>query len=147
MSEYYALQSKFIYTVLLLLLLAVAPDISAEIFKCIDKATGQIAFTDQACPDNTPGNYQPIGSTNIDTDSASLNEAGSKALRDGAKRTSHQTWVSRAKDAESQPTARPAATTAARKKPLRDTLWHDRRMCQKRRNCESCCYDQYPLPK
>ena len=147
MPGYYFQRSKFAQLAVLMLLPAIALPTSAEIFKCIDKATGQIAFTDQACPDNTPGNYQPIGSTNIDTDSAALNEAGSKALRDGAKRTSHQTWVSRAKDAESQPAAKPAPTTAARKKPLRDTLWHDRRMCQKRRNCESCCYDQYPLPR
>lgn len=147
MLVYFFRRSEFAQLAVLLLLPVIALHTSAEIFKCIDKSTGQMAFTDQACPDNTPGNYQPIGSTNIDTDSAALNEAGSKALRDGAKPTSHQAWVSRAKNAESKPVAKPASTTAARQKPLRDTLWHDRRMCQKRRNCESCCYDKYPLPR
>ena len=51
----------------LAVLLAIAPSSFAEIFKCIDKTTGKMAFTDQACPDDTSGAYQAVGSTNMDS--------------------------------------------------------------------------------
>ena len=75
-----------------------------EVFKCLDESTGKLTFTDQACPDNKPGAYQPVDSTNIDADSASQNTAaGTKSPRDGAQRKGNLRRVSRAKEAGNQP--------------------------------------------
>jgi hypothetical protein len=51
---------------LVLLTLSFTPVSVAEIFKCVDEATGNLAFTDQACPNDQSGNHLPVGSTNFD---------------------------------------------------------------------------------
>lgn len=61
---------RYLNTTILLASLCVAGNAIAEISRCVDSVTGKVSFTDQACPDKTPGNHQAIGSTNIDDDSA-----------------------------------------------------------------------------
>lgn len=127
----------------LLLLLAIAGGSSAGIYKCVDEATGEIAFTDKDCPDKTPGNYHPIGYTNSDSGSASLNEAGTRALRNGVKRTGNQQSLDQSGKTNQQP--KPEAPKAGSNKSTKDTLWFERRMCQKR--SEGNCHSKYPVPR
>jgi len=63
----------YLNTAILLISLGLAGNSMAEISKCVDSVTGTVSFTDQACPDKTPGNHQAIGSTNIEDDSADRN--------------------------------------------------------------------------
>jgi hypothetical protein len=86
----------------LLAALSMAPDAFAEIFKCVDKATGKVAFTDHACPDDTPGKSQPVGSTNVDTDSGAPNKAGTQTVRKESPSTGRHQWVDRAVGAGNQ---------------------------------------------
>ena len=64
---------SYLSKAILLLALCIAGNSTAEISRCVDSVTGKVSFTDQACPDKTPGNHQPVGSTNIDDDAASHN--------------------------------------------------------------------------
>lgn len=102
--------ASFIQLACLLVILSIAPDSFAEIFKCVDETTGKIAFTDHACPDDTPGEYQPTGTTNADTRSASPNRAGSGALRNEKGPTGSQKWVGRAKEVGTQQKPEPDST-------------------------------------
>ncbi len=45
--------------------LSLAPVSVAEVYKCFDEATGELAFTDQACPNDQSGNHHPIGTKNF----------------------------------------------------------------------------------
>ena len=39
----------------------------AEVFKCVDPSTGQMTFTDTACPDKGTGDYVPVQPANGDS--------------------------------------------------------------------------------
>ena len=138
----YFFYRAFIKLVGMLVLFSISHN-SFAVFKCIDESTGAITFTDQACPDVTQGEYHPIGYTNSDSDSASLNDAGNKAIKDGIAKSNSRKVVPPVEKVErsSQP-----ATVEPQKSSARDKFWFERRMCQKRSNCEHCCYTQFPLP-
>jgi hypothetical protein len=94
--------SKLFQILSLLAALPMAPDAFAEIFKCVDKATGKTVFTDHACPDDTPGEAQAIGSTNVDTNSGAPNKAGTPSPREVSPSTGRHQWVDRAAEAGNQ---------------------------------------------
>jgi hypothetical protein len=58
--------SKFIGRLLVVLALGWSGSVSAEVFRCVDEATGSVAFTDKDCPDKTAGEYIPVGKANGD---------------------------------------------------------------------------------
>jgi len=123
--------------------LSISPS-SLAIFKCVDESTGELTFTDQACPNVTQGEYHPIGYTNSDSDSASLNSAGTKALKDGIANSKSRKPVTQV---ETVGASRQTESVEPKKSSARDKYWFERRMCQKRSNCESCCYREFPLPR
>ena len=73
---------------ILLLALCFTGNSMAEISRCVDSITGKVSFTDQACPDKTPGNHQAVGSTNIDDDSADHN-VQKKSVSNSQKSQAH----------------------------------------------------------
>ena len=78
-------------------LLAVSQSSFSEIFKCVDKTTGRTAFTDKACPDDTPGVHQSIGSANIDGGYADPEAKTANKNRPSTEEKAHpEKWQSRA---------------------------------------------------
>ena len=59
--------SKFAPAAALVGLLAISPSALAEVYKCVDEATGKMTFTDSACPDKGTGDYVPVGPANSDS--------------------------------------------------------------------------------
>lgn len=101
-----------------LVLLAIPPSSMAEISKCVDKATGEITFTDQACADNMPGAHQRIGSMNIDTDSATPNTSGNQSGHGQKQQLHPERYQNRALEVGKQPPTQKVTNTG---KPPRDT--------------------------
>jgi hypothetical protein len=87
---------------ILLLALCFTGNSMAEISRCVDSVTGEVSFTDQACPDKTPGNNQAVGSTNIDDDSADHN-VQKKSVNSSQNPQAHpERYQNRAHKVESQ---------------------------------------------
>ena len=56
-------------------LLVLSTSVSGEVFKCVDKTTGKLTFTDRACPDKGFGDYVPVGPANtVEGDKSSQSE-------------------------------------------------------------------------
>ena len=80
----------------LLVLLFFSTGSAAQVFKCVDKATGKTSFTDKACPDKTPGAHIPVSNTNSDAGynpSATANEKLNRDAADNARRAGAQAQV------------------------------------------------------
>ncbi len=77
---------------LVLLTLSFTPLSVAEVFKCVDEATGELAFTDQACPNDQSGKHQPIGSTNFDGGFNSSTPALARKRREAEESELLQNW-------------------------------------------------------
>lgn len=82
----------FFKTAALLGLLSFSVGSPAEVFKCVDKATGKMAFTDKACPDNTTGDYLPVGKTNSDAGYDSNATSREKQIRNAADNANRSKW-------------------------------------------------------
>jgi len=50
-----------------LALFVFSPASVADVFRCVDEATGKVAFTDKDCPDKTAGVYIPVKPANADS--------------------------------------------------------------------------------
>jgi len=77
---------------LVLLNLSFTPVSVAEIFKCVDEATGKLAFTDQACPNDQSGKHQPVGSRNFDGGFNSSAAALARQRREAEESELLQDW-------------------------------------------------------
>tara|TARA_R110002049_G_scaffold188251_7_gene356610 strand:- start:3013 stop:3474 length:462 start_codon:yes stop_codon:yes gene_type:complete len=72
---------------------------SAQVFKCVDEATGKTTFTDTACPDKGVGNYVPVERTNSDSGYPSDGEiAASKREQERKMQARHAEWDRMAKE-------------------------------------------------
>jgi hypothetical protein len=47
--------------------LLLSPGATAEIYKCVDPASGRMSFTDKACEEQAPGEHVPVDPTNFDS--------------------------------------------------------------------------------
>jgi hypothetical protein len=80
----------------------------AQVFKCVDKATGKTTFTDTACPDKGTGNYVPVKPSNSDSGYPSEGELAERKYRDEqVMRARHAEWDQQAahQDQEEQAAA------------------------------------------
>lgn len=69
---------RFIVAVLFL----VASAANAQVYKCVDPATGKTTFTDTACPDKVAGDYVPVKPANSDSGYPSDSEIAESQRRD-----------------------------------------------------------------
>ena len=49
-----------------LVVLTIAPTSLAEVYKCVNEATGRVTFSDKDCPSRTAGESISVGNTNSD---------------------------------------------------------------------------------
>ena len=87
----------------LLLLLSFSTGSAAQVFKCVDQATGKTSFTDKACPDSKPGDYVPVGNANSDAGydpNATANEKLNRDAADKAHRAAAQAQVAGVQERE-----------------------------------------------
>lgn len=55
--------------IILVLVFLMSATAHAQVFKCVDPATGKMTFTDKACPNQGTGDYVPIAPANGDSGS------------------------------------------------------------------------------
>lgn len=87
-------------------LLALTHSSFAQVFKCVDPATGQTTFTDTACPDKGTGDYISVAPANSDSGYASGVEIeANRRARDTeaeAHRSNVDRWVELAEEQEQE---------------------------------------------
>jgi Domain of unknown function (DUF4124) len=89
-------------TISLLVLLSICTTASAEVFKCVDKATGKMSFTDKACPNSQPGSHQAVSSTNGDSGYNGQAVAAAKERRELDQEKFRDDWQSHNTDVSSK---------------------------------------------
>ena len=75
--------------------LTLAPHSAAEVFKCVDKSTGKVSFTDQACPNDQQGESQNVRPANDDSGYETKVTSQEKDGVASQKNTSNPGWQSR----------------------------------------------------
>jgi hypothetical protein len=91
--------TRLIPPVLVVVLLTISPNSLAEVFKCVDEATGNMTFTDSACPGKGTGDYVPVAPTNADSGYPSTREiAASQRKRDQRAKARSAEWQNTAEE-------------------------------------------------
>jgi len=64
---FFSCKASFFKLIGFLAILAIAPDSTGDVFKCVDKSTGKMTFTDHACPNDQLGQTQGVRPANSDS--------------------------------------------------------------------------------
>lgn len=88
---------------------------TGEIFKCIEKSTGEVTFTDTACPGREAGHPVLVGPANVDSGYPSEEEiAERRGQRQKEQEEHRQAWMKQNEEAAEQEKARIAKQEAKR---------------------------------
>ncbi len=137
--------TKLVSAVALVGVLICPSSVFAEVFKCIDEATGKMTFTDVACPDKGTGDYVPVKSANGDSGYPSAADGlqrQSQIIKSTTQPTSPttsrqnevagyecsgggRTWVSRTPCPATTHKATPVSISGPGSAGLSGTIWED----------------------
>jgi len=88
---------------------------TGEIFRCIEKASGEVTFTDTACPGKGAGDSVPVGPANVDSGYPTEEEITERREQRQKEQAEHrQAWIRQNEEAAERERVRIAEQEARR---------------------------------